>query len=281
MNPELINETFTEEKKEEELFEVNVKFNLGRLKISPFTSPNLYQLEAIYPNENYTPSIKYIPGKRGELWLESQKIGSSLTSTFSIDKVLDLFSKDKREDTISSSSNSWDLKLTKDIPIELTIKGGAADQDIELGGLMLKYLKLNTGASVTNISFVEANEERLEMKIDTGAASFEAKGLGYANIDELKFDGGVGKSTLNFEGELKDNSIIEIGGGLGLIVIELPKDTGTVIRAKNSRLLNINSLPKSFTEKGDVYVNDAFDESKPHLNISINVALGSLRIVEI
>jgi hypothetical protein len=37
------------------------------------------------------------------------------------------------------------------------------------------------------------------MKIEAGASSFEAFGLGRANIDEMKFTGGVGKSILNLE----------------------------------------------------------------------------------
>lgn len=281
MNHDLISETFSEIKSDEELIETQIKFNLGRLKLEPFSSDKIFKLDASYPNENYTPIVKYKKGSRGSLTLESQKVGTSFTSTFSLDKVVDLFSKEKRDQTISSSSNTWDLKLNKDIPFELTVKGGASEQHLELGGMHLRYLRMSTGASLSSISFSEYNPERLEIKIESGAASFEATGLGYANIDDMKFDGGVGKSRLNFSGELKNNSVIEISGGLGLVELEIPKDTGTIVRAKNSRLLSINKLPDSYTKKGEIYVNEAFEDDKPHLNLNIDIALGSLNIKEI
>jgi hypothetical protein len=70
------------------------------------------------------------------------KSNTKYSTTFSIDKIFDLFSREKRDDTIKSSSNVWNLKLTKDIPLELDIRGGATDQNIELGGLRLTFFKL-------------------------------------------------------------------------------------------------------------------------------------------
>ncbi len=282
MNEELINEKFSQNRTEEESLDIDIKFNLGRLNINPLANTgSIYQLDATYPNENYTPIIKYTEGKKGKLRMESQKVGSTITTTFSIDKVLDLFSKQKRDNTITSSSNTWELKLPKDLPIELHLKGGASEQNLELGGLNLTYFKLSTGASLTDIRFSKPNENKLDMKIEAGAASFEAKGLGNANIDELKFDGGVGKSLLNFSGSPRNNSLVEISGGLGIIVLEIPKDTATIIGAKDSRLMSIDILPDSYKRKGDIYINEAYEEEKPHLNININVALGSLKIIEI
>lgn len=282
MNEELINETFIQKRTDEESIDIDIKFNLGRLNINPFSdTENIYRLNATYPNENYTPIIKYTEGKNGKLRLESQKVGSTITTAFSIDKVLDMFSKQKRDETITSSSNTWKLNLPKNLPMELNIKGGASEQNLELGGLSLSYFKLTTGASLTDIRFSEPNKKKLTMKIEAGAASFEARGLGNAHIDELKFDGGVGKSLINFSGELKDNAIVEISGGLGIIVLEIPKDTSTIIGAKDSRLMSIDMLPESFKRKGDIYINGAYEEDKPYLNININVALGSLKIIEI
>ncbi len=119
------------------------------------------------------------------------------------------------------------------------------------------------------------------MKIEAGASSFEAFGLGRANIDEMKFTGGVGKSILNLEGDLTKTSSIEIVGGLGFIDIEIPKTTGTIVGAKSSNFLSINNIPKSYSQKGDVYVNEAYQEDRPHLNISLDLTMGSLKIIEI
>jgi hypothetical protein len=278
---ELIKEVFFEEKTDEEGLDIKIKFSLGSLKISPFTGEKIYHLDAEYPNENYTPKIKYSKGAIGMLSCESQKIGSSLGSTFSIDKVLDLFSRDKRSDTIKSNSNKWDLKLNKELPAELKVEGGASEQRMELGGMMLKYLKIGTGASLTSVTFSEHNKERLEMKIESGAASFEAQGLGFANLDRMKFDGGVGKSLLNFDGELKSNATIELSGGLGLIELEIPAGTGARIGASSRKFLSMENIPDTYTRSGDLYINQAYDESKPHLTIKVDIALGSLKISEV
>jgi hypothetical protein len=78
MNQDLINETFSEDKTEEELLDINIKFNLGKLIISPLSGSKLFQLDATYPNENYTPIIKYTKSKKGNLWLESQRVTQSI-----------------------------------------------------------------------------------------------------------------------------------------------------------------------------------------------------------
>jgi hypothetical protein len=278
---ELIKEIFFEEKTEEEGLDIKIKFSLGSLKISPFSGEKIYHLDAEYPNENYTPIIKYSKGTIGILQCESQKIGSSLGSTFSIDKVLDLFSREKRGDTIKSNSNKWDLKLNRELPAELNVEGGASEQRMELGGMMLKYLKVSTGASLTSVTFSEHNKERLEMKVESGAASFEAHGLGFANLEKMKFDGGVGKSLLNFAGDLNNNATIELSGGLGLIELEIPSDTGARIGASSKKFLSMDNIPDTYTRSGDLYINQAYDESKPHLTINVDIALGSLKIREI
>lgn len=280
---ELIKEIFYKEKSKEEGIDVRIKFNLGKLDILPFSGDRLYELNAEYPNENYTPNVKYSVSNIGILNLESQNVTSTLGTSIKIENITNVFNKEKRDDTIHHIRNKWDLKINKDIPAELSLTCGASEQNIELGGMSLKYLKLSTGASATVLNFSEPNKERQNIKLEAGASSLEAKGLGNANAESINFKGGVGKSLLNFSGELKENSLIEISGGMGLIDLEIPKDTGAKIEASGNKFitLTLQNIPDNFKKTGGVYLNNAYDENKPHLTIKVNMAIGSLNIKEI
>ncbi len=278
---DLIKEVFFKEKTNEKGIDVKIKFNLGKLNLSGFYGDKLYELDSMYPNENYTPIIRYSGSTVGILHLESQKIIPTVGNSIKLDKIANLFNKDKSSDTINSNSNIWDLKLNKDLPMEIYINGGASKQNLELGGMRLKFLNLLTGVSSTKVNFDERNKERMEIKIQTGASSFEAKKLSNANIERMTFQGGVGKSLLNFSGELLENSLVEIQGGLGIIELEIPENIGVKVGTPKNKLLSIDKIPKTFTKKGDLYINSSYEENKPYLTIRVNSAMSSLSIKEI
>ena len=70
----------------------------------------------------------------------------------------------------SDVRNVWDLKLASS-PIDLTIKAGGYQGDLELGGLALKSLHIAEGASDSRVSFSEPNQAEMDtFRFETGAS---------------------------------------------------------------------------------------------------------------
>ena len=92
---------------------------------------------------------------------------------------------DKLEVRMRSASNfgpfigegfNWNLNLTRDIPISLTIKTGASESRIDLSELRIPYLKLETGASSTALTLpAQAGRQQMLAEINAGVASVDIR----------------------------------------------------------------------------------------------------------
>jgi hypothetical protein len=123
----------------------------------------------------------------------------------------------------SSIKNSWDLKLNNDVPMDLTINAGAYQGKIELGGVSLTSLNVDDGASDSTVKFSEPNPVRMDtLDYNTGASNITLEGLANANFKQMSFSGGAGNYTLDFSGELANDSQVEVEAGVSSIKIYIP-----------------------------------------------------------
>jgi hypothetical protein len=171
----------------------------------------------------------------------------------------------------------WSIRLTDNIPISLKINMGAGKSHLDLTGLRLKKLTLKMGAGETAIRFDMINPEIMEMfDIDAGAAQLRARNLGNANFTHLSFKSGVGDCTLDFNGDLKRKADADISMGIGSLTLRIPEKVGTRIKAVET-LLTGTSV-SGLTKKGRYYTNGSYGKSDGDLSITIDQAIGSLRI---
>ncbi len=93
----------------------------------------------------------------------------------------------------------WNLNLTREIPISLTINTGASESRIDLSELRVPYLKLETGASSTTLTLPAQSGNTLA-EINAGVASVDIcvpegvaaririkEGLSARNINSARF----------------------------------------------------------------------------------------------
>lgn len=126
--------------------------------------------------------------------------------------------------------NEWTLLLKNDVPLDLSIRAGAGNSDLDLSGLNLTSLNIETGAGVTNVNldgnwnhdvnvFIQGGVGKLTVilpadmavfiEMDTALVDVSANGLivvenGYVNKAfgtapftlTLKLEAGVGSVTL-------------------------------------------------------------------------------------
>ncbi|MDO8491252.1 MAG: LiaF-related protein, partial [Dehalococcoidia bacterium] len=97
-------------------------------------------------------------------------------------------------------SDTWHIHLSPDIPMELTLKTGASDSEIDLSKLKVTKLNIQTGMSQLSLTLPEAAGRTTIAAIKAGAADVKITvpqnvaariiaqtGLSSTNIDEKRF----------------------------------------------------------------------------------------------
>lgn len=246
-----IEESITVEDPKSDETRLTLSFGAGRLTLSP-GAESLVEGTALYNVEDLKPII--------------QKSGDSIQIRQGDFKSLPLFEDMK---------NEWDLKLS-DTPLDLTVEAGAYEGDLELGGLALKSLTVQDGASHVNLSFTEPNQTEMSiLRYQTGASDVKLTGLANANFSTLTFSGGAGNYTLDFSGELQRDAVVTVESGLGNLSLIVPEDLNAAVTVEGTAM-NINN-GSSWAQSGQEYTQEG---SGPTLTIIVKMAAGNLVITD-
>jgi hypothetical protein len=173
----------------------------------------------------------------------------------------------------------WTLRLTDAVPISLDLELGVGSGRFDLGGLQIKDFNLSTGASDVSLSFDEVNTATIEdINIESGVGSFAASHLGNAKFKRLRYQGGVGSCTLNFEGELDAEVDVDAEVGLGMLTIVVPDEVGARVLYDKSLLSHID-LDRDFSASGeDEYVTENYESAQGRMNIRISSSMGNITV---
>ena len=237
----------------EDLLRVNVEYGAGRLTITPGAENSLFRATLRYDANVFRPVSEYRDGEL-KLGVSGGKISGR-----------------------NMRSGRLDLALGTAVPLDLNLQFGAAEADVELGGLRIREAEIKTGASRTNVRVSKANPESCSSaRFEVGAASFEVEGLGNLNCGDISFSGGVGDVILDLTGAWRRDTDIEIDMGLGSLTLRVPRDLGIAVR-KSSVLASFDS--QGLIKRGDVYYSEGFDDASQKITINIDAALGSIRVL--
>ena len=232
---------------------LTLSFGAGKLTVSPEPEgKNLVDGTAVYNVKDLKPSI--------------QTSGNSIEIRQGDFQSLPIF-EDMR--------NEWDLRLSS-TPLDLTVNAGAYEGDLELGGLALKSLTVQDGASHVNLSFTEPNQTEMSLlRYETGASDVKLTGLANANFSTLTFSGGAGNYTLDFSGELQRDAVVEIESGLGNVSLVVPEDMDTIITVEGAAL-NVNHS-SGWAQNGQEYTQSGSGHT---LTVVIKMSAGNLVITD-
>ena len=171
--------------------------------------------------------------------------------------------------------NNWDLSLSTQIPLDVSIEGGASENDFDFTGMQLTNLRIVQGASDSTIRFDAPNPiEMEEFVFTTGASSAELYGLAHANFSEMAVSCGAGDYTFEFGGALTSDSRMDVKAGVSNISIIIPSDLNAVINNQGT-VSNINT-------RGTWLVTDNTYTTQmegPTLIINLDMAVGNVNLV--
>lgn len=239
---------------QEDRLEVEVDYAAGRFTFGEATEPGLYSVRLEYDEERFEPVHVFEAGRL--------VVGVDHRNGFSLGR--------------GSSGGELDLSLSGQVPLDLDFEFGAVRADLDLSGLRLDGFQFTTGASEATIRVSEPNPRSMRrMRLEVGAASVEATGLGYLNAEEVTVDLGVGEVTLQFDGLRREETRVEADMGLGSLTIRVPRDAG--IRLVRESFLTSLDAP-DLDRRGDVYYSSNWDTSERRVLLDVEAAFGSVTI---
>jgi hypothetical protein len=242
----------------EEEVDVRVKFGAGELFLKPGSRGTLYAMDLRYDSRTFEP-INEFDGRRLELGLEGRGRNINLDDDDEVGRI--------------------ELELAPGIPMDLRLEFGAGRGKIDLGGLALRDLDIETGASDTRIDVTRPNPERLRrVDLDVGAAEFTALRLGNLNPEQISVNAGVGDITLDLTGSLEHDVRLDVDLGLGAIEIRVPEGVGVRVE-KSSFLTSLEA--DDFIKRDGVYYSPEWQEASRRIEVEIDAAFGSIEIVRV
>jgi len=246
---------------DESALDVEVEFAAGEMSLRPASSGDLYAVELVYDADSFEPLREW----RRENEVGFLKVGID-TDHLNLGEWKDLDRAPAR----------LELELGTEVPTALQIMVGAAESDLDLGGVPLTELTLHTGASETKLRFEKPNPVRMErMELRVGAADFQVVQLGNARFDSFDFAGGVGDVMLDFTGDWEGDATARIKLTLGSLTLRIPADIGVKI-TKSTVLTSFET--SGFQKIDGGYESENWDDASEHLELHIDTKFGSVEV---
>jgi hypothetical protein len=238
---------------------VRVQYGAGRIDVGSTNAPVLYTMTLRYDESTTTPVHRYDADARA-LTLGIEGGDSPRFNRNMGDK----------------SKGEMRLALSRAVPIDLGLELGATKASLDLGGLNLLGLRLDSGASETVLDFSTPNLARMRsLEVDVGAASFEARNLGNANASLIHVEGGVGSVDLDFGGQWSQDVAVDADLALGKLTIRVPRDVG--VRVEVEKFL-ASFDAQGLVKRGNAYYTDNWDRAKYHLRLRAQTTFGGIEL---
>lgn len=196
---------------------IRVQYGAGRVEVRGSADPLLYNMHLRYDERRAAPVHRYDAAARSA--------------------VLGLETRDGAQ-RFGDRDDSGELRLVlpTSAPLDLDLQLGGTESRLELGGLTLRSLRLECGATDASVAFSQPNRTRMsDLTIDVGAADLLAVNLADANADQIRVHGGVGVVDLDFGGRWTRDLTLDTRLAVGKLILRVPADVG--IRLDLDRLV--------------------------------------------
>ncbi len=247
--------TMSRQVEDEQDLEVNVRYGAGRFSVGPAESGVLYHMQIEYDEDVFRPIAEY---QDRSLEIGTESLGRRFW-----------FGRDR-------GAGKMELALSRDVAMDLNMDFGAVQADIDLGGIRLTRLEINTGASQTLIDISEPNSETMSRaSMDVGAAEFTVLNLGNLNAEVIEIDAGIGEIDLDFSGDCRQDTRVSVDMGIGSLVLRFPRGLGVRI-VKDTFLTSLDS--EGLVKRGDAYYSLDYDDAEYQITVDVDAAFGSIRV---
>jgi len=179
------------------------------------------------------------------------------------------------------SDKFWKVYLSELTPYSLDLDYGLGNANIDLSGLAVEKLKINTGSADVNISYGSGIENKIDMdtfyvKVDMG--SLHARQLNLARSRVVVADVGFGNVFLDFSDKPAFSNHVIGSVGAGNMIIQLPAEDVPVVVTINDSWLCSTNLSRSLKKIGqNKFANASYSkDSKNALIFDLDVSMGKI-----
>ena len=235
--------------------QVRVRYAAGKLVLRAAQTPVLYRMQLSYLPSAVRPLHSFAIGTR------TLRVGV-----------------EKRGIRVPGGEQPGDMRLdlARAVPVDLDLELGAVEADLDLSGLRVGQLHVESGASDAELRFSTPNAERMRsLDLTVGAASLRASGLANANAAEIRVQAGVGGVELDFGGTWTQDVDVSVRVALGGVKIRVPRDVGLRVEAQKF-LASFDA--RGLERRGNAYVSDNWDSASHHLTVRSKTTFGSLEV---
>jgi hypothetical protein len=259
-----------------ETIHLQLKANRGSHFLKPSHNPEILSVFSNQEPGSYAHQFrKEIKGNVCEviLALEDQASKGGFSQTIS-SKVFSYES--------TTSDKFWKMYLTDDKPYNLELSYGLGNANIDLSGLAVKNLKINTASADVLLGYQNGIENTVQMdtlliKVDLG--SVHTKNLSLAKTHYVYADVGFGNVTLDFSTQPIISNLIKGSVGAGNLVVLLPSSelTPVVVKIKDSWLCSIKMPANLKKTSSNTFANEAYLKDPSNaLSFDLDVSMGNI-----
>jgi hypothetical protein len=236
-----------------------LEYAAGSLRIGPGQPADLYRMDLSYDENRFVP-LSDFDATGGSVLLGLRAAG---------DAGVRVVSRNQLQQVAAVA-----FSPRVDLALDLTL--GAVDADVELGGLRVSTLDLKTGASRSVVRFSQPNLARCRSaRFSAGAAELSVIGLGNSRCDDIEFEGGVGRVTLDFSGSWTSSTRVQVKMAIGELTLRLPRKVG--VRIAMDKFLS-RFAPAGLVLRGNEFVSPGYDRSQRKLDLDLTTAMGGVNV---
>jgi hypothetical protein len=239
---------------------IRVQYGAGRLDVRGTDDPLLYSMRLRYDQSRVTPVHRYDAEQRSAV-LGVETLARSARPASG---------GDRRE------PGELLLTLPNRVPLDLDLELGGTQSTLELGGLALRTVRIECGATDATLLFSQANRVRMhQLEIDVGAADFAATNLANSNAEKIRLRGGVGAVDLDFGGAWTHDMSVTAQLAVGTLRVRIPSDVG--VRLAVSRVA-AGFDHEGFTKRDDAWYSDNYDRAVHKLRLDAGTYIGKIEV---
>ena len=236
---------------------VQVVYGTGRIGVRATPSPLLYHMQLRYDATRAQPRHTFDPAAR-KLQIGVQKSEMRFSG---------------RKDT---DTGHLQLELSRKAPLDLSLDLGAVESDLDLTGLRISRLRVESGANDAKLRFDSLNATRMSaLEISLGAASFRGDRLANANTPDIRVDAGVGNVELDLGGQWTQDIDLRVEVTLGIVTIHVPADVGVRVSLQKT----VASFDhEGLIERDGAWVSKNWDSAPHKVRVAAETVFGKLSI---
>jgi hypothetical protein len=183
----------------------------------------------------------------------------------------------EREGNHEAAELALELPTEAELILEFKIKAGKID--MQLGGLKIADMALETIAGEVNLDFKEANRiEMTNLDLNTKVGESKFIRLGNARFRDADINGGIGELTIDFTGEMAKDAVARVDLDIGETAIILPRDAGTRLSVSKFLFLSHVDLPYEMRQDGRYYFTENYDRADQTFQLRVSSGLGECRV---